>query len=126
MYNETVMDHFQNPRNTGVIDGADGIGEVGNPACGDVMKLYIKVDGDRLAMVRCKTFGCAAAIASSSAASEMVQGKTLDEAYALTRDEVAEALDGLPDRKMNCSNLAPEAIRSAIDEYRQRGAGVED
>jgi nitrogen fixation NifU-like protein len=123
MYNEKVMNHFQNPRNTGVIDDADGVGSVGNPACGDVMKLYIKVDGDRLTMVRCKTFGCAAAIASSSAASEMVEGKTLDEAYALTRDDVANALDGLPERKMNCSNLAPDAIRAAIDDYRKRDVG---
>ena len=120
MYNDKVIDHFQNPRNTGAIADADGVGNVGNPSCGDVMKVYIKVSGDRLSKVRCKTFGCAAAIACSSAASEIVEGKTLDEAYALTREEVAELLGGLPEKKMNCSNLAPDAIRAAIDDFRNR------
>lgn len=120
MYNQTVMDHFQNPRNAGEIENADGIGEVGNPNCGDVMRLYIKVADGRLVDVKFKTFGCAAAIASSSAASEMVIGKTLEEAAALTRDQVAECLDGLPPKKMACSNLAPDAIRAAILDYNYR------
>lgn len=120
MYNPTVMDHFQNPRNTGEIEDADGIGEVGNPNCGDVMRLYIKVSDNRLVDVKFKTFGCAAAIATSSAASEMVLGKTLEEAMAVTRDQVADRLDGLPPQKMACSNLAPDAIRAAIADYRYR------
>jgi nitrogen fixation NifU-like protein len=120
MYNPTVMDHFQNPRNTGEIEDADGIGEVGNPNCGDVMRLYIKVSDNRLVDVKFKTFGCAAAIATSSAASEMVVGKTLEEAMAITRDQVANRLDGLPPQKMACSNLAPDAIRAAIADYRYR------
>ncbi len=118
MYNPTVLDHFQNPRNTGEIDRPDGIGQVGNPACGDVMKIFIKVEADRIADIRYQTFGCAAAIACSSMASEMVKGKTLDEASRLTRDEVAQALGGLPEQKMSCSNLAPDAIRAAIEDYR--------
>ena len=120
MYNETVMDHFQNPRHTGEIDNPDGVGSVGNPACGDVMKIYIKVEDGCLADVKYKTFGCAAAIACSSMASELVLGKTLEEAAALTREAVAEALDGLPEKKMACSNLAPDAIRAAIEDYRSR------
>lgn len=118
MYNSTVMDHFQNPRNAGEIENADGVGSMGNPACGDVMKIYIRVENDRLADVKFKTFGCAAAIATSSVASELVKGKKLDEAAALTRDEVAAALGGLPEEKMSCSNLAPDAIRAAIEDYR--------
>ena len=120
MYNPTVLDHFQNPRNAGEIVDADGIGEVGNPNCGDVMRLYIKVADGRLVDVKFKTFGCAAAIASSSAASEMVIGKTLEEASAITRDEVAARLNGLPPKKMACSNLAPDAIRAAILNYHYR------
>jgi nitrogen fixation protein NifU and related proteins len=120
MYNPTVMDHFQNPRNTGEIADADGVGEVGNPNCGDVMRLYIKVEDGRIVGVKFKTFGCAAAIATSSAASEMVIGKTLEEAAAITRDQVAERLNGLPPKKMACSNLAPDAIRAAILDYRYR------
>ncbi|MFQ5498299.1 MAG: iron-sulfur cluster assembly scaffold protein [Candidatus Zixiibacteriota bacterium] len=120
MYNETVMDHFQNPRNTGDIDDADGIGSVGNPACGDVMKMYIKVRDGRLVDVKCKTFGCAAAIACSSITSEMVMGKQIDEAFDLTRTQVADALGGLPEEKIACSNLAPDAIRAAINDYRTR------
>src|SRR5512147_1321086 len=123
MYNETVMDHFQNPRNAGEIADADGIGQVGNPACGDVMRLYIKVADNRLVDVKFKTFGCAAAIATSSAASELVLGKTLEEAFSLTREQVAEALHGLPAQKMTCSNLAPDAIRAAIEDYRSRQTG---
>ena len=120
MYNSTVMDHFLNPRHAGEITDADGIGEVGNPSCGDVMKLYIKVRDNRLVDVRFKTFGCAAAIATSSAAAEMVMGKTVDEAERLTKEEVANMLGGLPEQKMSCSNLAPDAIRAAINDYRAR------
>ncbi len=120
MYNSTVLDHFQNPRNTGEIADADGIGEVGNPACGDMMRLYIKVSGNHLAEVKFKTFGCAAAIATSSAASELVLGKSLEEAAKLTQQEVADSLNGLPEHKMACSNLAPDAIRAAIEDYRAR------
>jgi nitrogen fixation protein NifU and related proteins len=120
MYNPTVMDHFLNPRQAGEIADPDGIGQVGNPTCGDVMKLYIKVADGRLVDVKFKTFGCAAAIATSSAAAEMVLGKTLDEAFALTKEEVAAALNGLPPEKMSCSNLAPDAIRAAITDYRSR------
>jgi nitrogen fixation NifU-like protein len=120
MYNETVLDHFQNPRNAGEIPDADGIGSVGNPACGDVMKVYIKVSEGKLVDIKFKTFGCAAAIACSSMASELVLGKSLDQAYRLTREEVAVALNGLPPEKMACSNLAPDAIRAAIEDYRSR------
>ncbi len=120
MYNQTVMDHFKNPRNTGEIENADGVGSVGNPECGDVMKMYIKVTDGRLVEVKHKTFGCAAAIACSSAASEIVTGKTIEEAAALTRADVAEMLDGLPDHKIDCSNLAPDAIRAAIENWRSQ------
>ena len=118
MYNESVLDHFQNPRNTGEIENPDGIGQVGNPACGDVMKIFIKVADGKVADIRTQTFGCAAAIACSSKASEMVHGKSLEEASQLTRDQVAEALGGLPEQKVACSNLAPDAIRAAIEDYR--------
>jgi len=120
MYNKTVMDHFQNPRNTGEISNPDGIGEVGNPACGDMMKLCIKVDGDLIVEMKYQTFGCAAAIACSSAASEMMIGKSLNDAAALTRQQVADYLDGLPAEKIACSNLAPDAIRAAIEDYRSK------
>jgi nitrogen fixation NifU-like protein len=120
MYNSTVMDHFENPRNTGDIDQPDGVGSVGNPECGDVTKIMIRVDDGRIADVRFKTFGCAAAIASSSMATEMIKGLTLDEAYALTRDRVAESLGGLPERKLHCSNIASDAIRAAIEDYRRK------
>jgi len=120
MYNETVMDHFQNPRNTGEIKDASGVGSIGNPACGDVTRVFIKVENDKIVEIKFKTFGCAAAIACSSKTSEMVIGKTLDEAGKLTRDEVAEALNGLPPEKIACSNLAPDAVRAAIEDYRAR------
>ncbi|MEW5795888.1 MAG: iron-sulfur cluster assembly scaffold protein [Candidatus Zixiibacteriota bacterium] len=120
MYNDTVMDHFQNPRNTGDMPDPDGLGQVGNPACGDVMRLYIRVVDNRLVDIRCQTFGCAAAIACASAASEMVMGKSLDEAFSLTRDQVAAYLNGLPEHKMACSNLAPDAVRAAIEDYRAK------
>jgi nitrogen fixation NifU-like protein len=122
MYNPTVMDYFQNPRNTGEIADPDGVGEVGNPACGDMMRLYIRVADNRIAEIKTKTFGCAAAIACASAASEMVQGRTLEEAVQLTRDQVAQKLQGLPEHKMACSNLAPDAIRAAIENYRSKHA----
>ncbi len=122
MYNDTVLEHFKNPRNTGEIADADGVGSMGNPNCGDVMKVFIRVVDGRLADIKYKTFGCAAAIATSSIASEMVKGKTLEEAAELTREEVAKALNGLPPEKMACSNLAPDAIRAAIEDYRARCA----
>lgn len=120
MYTEKVMDHFQNPRNVGEIPDADGVGEVGNAVCGDIMKIYLKVEGDRIADVKFKTFGCGAAIATSSMVTEMVKGKTLDEALQITNQAVAEALDGLPPQKMHCSNLAADALHKAIEDYRAK------
>ena len=122
MYNETVLNHFQNPKNTGSIPDADGIGEVGNPNCGDVMKLFIKIADGRIVDIKYKTFGCAAAIATSSIATVLVMGKTLEEAAALTKAEVVEALNGLPEEKIACSTLAPDAIRAAIEDYRSKSA----
>ena len=119
-YTEKVMDHFRNPRNMGEIKDADGVGTVGNPQCGDIMTMYIKVKDDRIIDIKFKTFGCTAAIASTSIATEMVKGKTLDEAYKLTRDDVAKELGGLPAIKMHCSNLAADALRKAIDDYRKK------
>jgi len=119
-YNERVMEHFSNPRNVGEIPDADGVGQVGNPICGDVMKMYIKVDDGRLADVKFKTFGCGAAIASSSMLTELVLGKTLAEAEAVTNHTVADALGGLPPLKMHCSNLAADALHKAIEDYRRR------
>jgi nitrogen fixation NifU-like protein len=120
MYNLAVLDHFENPRNAGELADADGIGQVGNPACGDVMKVYLRITDNRITDIKCKTFGCAAAIACSSMASVMVSGKSIDEATSLTRDDVARALGGLPEQKMACSNLAPDAIRAAIADYRAK------
>jgi len=117
MYSEKVMDHFTNPRNVGEIENADGIGEVGNPKCGDIMKMYLKIDNDVITDVKFKTFGCGAAVATSSMATELVKGKTIEEALKITNQAVAEALDGLPPVKMHCSNLAEEAIKAAIDDY---------
>lgn len=114
------MDHFQNPRNVGEIADADGVGEVGNAVCGDIMKIYLKVDHDRIADVKFKTFGCGAAIATSSMVTEMVKGKTLEEALQITNKAVAEALDGLPPQKMHCSNLAADALHKAIEDYRAK------
>ena len=122
MYSERVMEHFRNPRNVGVMDDADGIGEVGNPQCGDVMKIYIKVKEDRIDDIRFQTLGCAAAIATSSITTEMARGKTLDEAMQLNRDAVAEELNGLPANKMHCSNLAADALHAAIEDYRKKKA----
>ena len=118
MYSAKVMDHFQNPRNVGEIENADGVGQAGNPKCGDIMKIFIKVEDNVIADIKFKTFGCASAIASSSMATELVKGKTLDEAWNLTNKAVAESLDGLPPIKMHCSVLAEEAIHGAINDYR--------
>lgn len=118
MYSEKVMDHFTNPRNVGEIVDANGIGEVGNPKCGDIMRIYLKVEDNIIKDVKFKTFGCGSAIASSSMATELIKGKSLEEAWELTNKAVAEALDGLPPVKMHCSVLAEEAIHKAINDYR--------
>jgi nitrogen fixation NifU-like protein len=117
VYSEKVMDHFANPRNVGEIPDADGIGKVGNPQCGDVMWLYIKVKDNIITDIKFKTFGCGAAIATSSMITEMARGKTLEEAKKISRQDVAESLDGLPPTKMHCSNLASDALREAIKDY---------
>jgi nitrogen fixation NifU-like protein len=123
IYSETVMEHFTNPRNVGEIEDPDGVGEVGNPVCGDMMTFYIKVDDEgRLSDVKFKTFGCGAAIAVSSMVSEMAKGKTLEEALKITRDDVAEELGGLPKNKLHCSNLGADALHKAIQDYlRKKG-----
>lgn len=118
MYTEKVMDHFNNPRNVGSIENPDVIGEVGNPVCGDIIKLYLKINDDVIEDVKFKTFGCGAAIATSSMVTELVKGKTLDEALEISNQNVASALDGLPPAKMHCSNLAADALHKAIKEYR--------
>ena len=120
MYNPKIMEHFRNPRNVGEIDDADGIGQAGNAEKGDVMRMYIKVEGDRIVDARHQTFGSAVAIAISSMATLMIIGQTVDEAYKITREAVSEALDGIPEDKMVCSNMAPEAIHNAIDDFRRR------
>lgn len=117
LYSEKVMDHFEHPRNVGIIEDADGVGEVGNARCGDIMKIYLKIKDGVIVDVKFKTFGCGSAIASSSMATEMIKGKPLSQALELTNKAVAEALDGLPAHKMHCSVLAEEAIRSAIKDY---------
>lgn len=117
LYSEKVMDHFRNPRNVGVIENADGVGEVGNAKCGDIMKMYIKVDNDVITDVKFETFGCASAVASSSMATELIKGQPIKKALELTNKAVAEALDGLPAYKMHCSVLAEEAIKKALDDY---------
>lgn len=122
MYSEKVMDMFQNPKNMGEIENPDGIGRVGNPKCGDLMELYIKVEDDIITDVKFKTFGCAAAIATSSMITEMAVGKTLDEAMKITRQDVADELEGLPPVKMHCSNLAADALQAAIEDYRKKKA----
>ncbi len=119
-YSEKVMDHFMEPRNMGDIKDADAVGTVGNPACGDVMRLYIKVDGEKITEAKFKTFGCGAAIATSSMATEMIKDKSLEEASEITNEAVAEALDGLPPNKMHCSVLAQEAIEAAIKNYKEK------
>ena len=120
VYSEKVMDHFRNPRNVGIIEDANGIGEVGNARCGDIMKMYLKIEDDIVKDVKFETFGCASAIASSSMATEMIKGQPLSEVRKLTNKAVAEALDGLPDYKMHCSVLAEEAIQSALEDYEKR------
>jgi nitrogen fixation NifU-like protein len=122
MYSPVVLEHFANPRNTGVIEEADGVGEVGNPVCGDMMTFFIKVQDDRIADIKFQTFGCVAAIAVSSIVSEMAKGKKLEEAKQITRKVVAEALGGLPPNKMHCSNLGAEALALAIQQYEEKRA----
>ena len=122
-YSEKVMDHFMNPRNVGEIESADGIGEVGNPACGDMMRLYLKIDEGMVVDAKFRTFGCGAAIASSSMLTEMIKGKSVDEARAITNQHVADALDGLPAVKIHCSVMAEQAVKSALDDYAKKHAG---
>jgi nitrogen fixation NifU-like protein len=119
-YSEKVMDHFTNPRNVGEIENADGIGEVGNAKCGDIMKMYLKIEGNVITDVKFKTFGCGAAVATSSMATEMIKGRTIDEALQLTNKAVMEALDGLPPVKVHCSVLAEQAIKAALTDYYKR------
>lgn len=126
LYSETVMEHFRNPRNVGVIADADGIGEVGNAKCGDIMKIYLKIDGNLIADVKFETFGCGSAIASSSMATEMIKGKSVDDALQLTNKAVADALDGLPAHKLHCSVLAEEAIKAALKNYYDKNDIVYD
>jgi len=119
-YSQKVMDHFMNPRNVGEIPDADGIGQVGNPVCGDIMKMYMKIKDNVITDVKFKTFGCGAAVATSSMATELIMGKTLEEALEISNKTVAEALNGLPPIKMHCSNLAEQAIKAAIDDYKKK------
>ena len=120
IYSEKVMDHFRNPRNVGTIENADGVGEAGNPVCGDIMKIYLKINNEIIEDVKFETFGCGSAIASSSMATELIKGKSVSEAADLTNKAVAEALDGLPAHKMHCSVLAEEAIQAALADYRSK------
>ena len=120
LYSEKVMDHFQHPRNVGKIDDADGVGEVGNAKCGDIMKMYLKVDDGVITDVKFNTFGCGSAIATSSMATEMIKGKTIDEALTLSNKAVVEALDGLPANKIHCSVLAEQAVKAAVKDYYDR------
>jgi nitrogen fixation NifU-like protein len=120
MYSEKVMDHFMNPRNVGEIENADGVGMVGNAKCGDIMKVFLKIEDNIIVDVKFKTFGCGAAIATSSMATELIKGKTVDEALELTNKAVADALDGLPPVKMHCSVLAEDAVKQAIEDYRSK------
>ncbi len=120
MYTDKVMDHFQNPRNSGEIENASGVGEVGNAKCGDIMRIYLEVEDGIIKDVKFKTFGCGAAVATSSMATELIKGKTLDEAEQITNKRVVEELGGLPSEKLHCSVLAEEAIRAAIKDYREK------
>ncbi len=122
-YSKKVMDHFMNPRNVGTIEDADGIGRVGNPVCGDLMEVSIKVRDNVIEDIRFRTFGCGSAIATASMVTELAKGKTIEEAEKITRQDVADELEGLPPRKMHCSNLAADALHRAIDDYRKRKAG---
>lgn len=124
LYSDKVMDHFRNPRNVGVIEDADGVGEVGNAKCGDIMKIYLKIQDDRIVDAKFETFGCGSAIASSSMATELIKGKPVSDALALTNQAVVEALDGLPTHKIHCSVLAEEAIKLALKDYYERN-GIE-
>ena len=124
LYSEKVMDHFRNPRNVGVLEDANGVGTVGNAKCGDIMKMYLKIEIDIVEDVKFETFGCGSAIASSSMATELIKGKPVEEARKLTNQAVAEALDGLPDYKMHCSVLAQEAIEAALKDYEEHGQGA--
>ena len=124
LYSEKVMDHFRNPRNVGVIENADGVGEVGNPVCGDIMKIYLKIRDDTIADVKFETFGCGSAIASSSMATELIKGKPVSDALQLTNKAVTEALGGLPAHKLHCSVLAEEAIKAALRDYYEKN-GIE-
>ena len=119
-YSAKVMDHFMNPRNVGEIEEASGVGEVGNPACGDMMRLYLKVEGGKVVDAKFRTFGCGAAIASSSILTEMIKGKTIQEAEEITNQHVADALDGLPAVKIHCSVMAEEAVKAALEDYRKK------
>ncbi len=120
LYSEKVMDHFMHPRNVGEIENADGVGEVGNAKCGDIMKIYLKIDDGVISDAKFNTFGCGSAIATSSMATELIKGKKVDDALKLTNKAVVEALDGLPAHKMHCSVLAEEAVKAAIDDYRKK------
>jgi nitrogen fixation NifU-like protein len=122
MYSDKVMDHFSSPRNVGEIENADGVGEVGNAHCGDIMKIYLKIDDEVITDVKFKTFGCGAAIATSSIATEMIKGKTVEEALKITNKAVVESLDGLPPQKIHCSVLAEEAVKAAIEDYQKKKA----
>lgn len=126
LYSEKVMDHFRNPRNVGVIENADGIGEVGNAKCGDIMKIYLKIENDSIVDAKFETFGCGSAIASSSMATELIKGKPVSEALVLTNKAVVEALDGLPAHKIHCSVLAEEAIKKALQDYYEKNSIVYD
>ncbi|HHT70587.1 MAG: Fe-S cluster assembly scaffold protein NifU [bacterium] len=120
MYTEKVMDHFTHPRNVGEIDNPDGVGQVGNPVCGDIMKISLRIKDDRIEDIKFKTFGCGAAIATSSMVTELVKGKTVEEAIKISNQTVAEALGGLPCQKMHCSNLAADALHAAIADYKEK------
>lgn len=124
MYNEVVMDHFRNPRNVGQIEGADGVGEVGNPLCGDMMTIYLKIEDERIADIKFQTFGCGSAIAVSSMLTEMARGKPIEEAKQISNKDVAKALEGLPKNKMHCSNLGADALHMAIQNYEDKKAGI--
>jgi nitrogen fixation NifU-like protein len=123
MYNEKVLEYFQNPKNVGELDDPDGTGEIGNASCGDIMRITIAVENGVISDIKFKTFGCAAAIASSSMITEMVKGMSLEEALKVTNSDVAEKLGGLPEQKLHCSNLAADALRAAIENYRERANG---
>jgi nitrogen fixation NifU-like protein len=122
VYSEKVLEHFRNPRNVGELKNPDGVGIEGNPVCGDLMEIHIRVEDDRITDIKFKTFGCGSAIATSSMVTELAKGKTLDEALEITRQDVADELDGLPKQKMHCSNLAADALHKAIEDYRKKQA----